>query len=223
MSTTPGAPTHRSFPFGKLLVGVAAGFALALAFGAGALLAYEGQYSERIYPGVVVDDIDVSGLTRTQVIARLEAAMASYAGGAAVVSVDGTQVTIPYDALGRRADVESLVDQAMALGRTAGDPLGRAVGGVRSLSRRDPHRPHREARSGVRATRGCRARRAGQSRPRERHRRPDEDGLRDDPRHARQGAAERRGRRGPHCPARGPGRAGHPRAGLHDRPGFSHA
>ena len=65
MTTPDSAPAaSRGFPFGKLVVGVLAGFVLALGFGAGALLAYQGQYEDRIYPGVTVDGVDVSGLTR---------------------------------------------------------------------------------------------------------------------------------------------------------------
>ena len=48
----------------SLAFGVLAGFVLASAFGAGALLAYEGQYAERICPGVTVAGVDVAGLDR---------------------------------------------------------------------------------------------------------------------------------------------------------------
>ena len=60
MTTVTETPSPgRRFPFAKLVLGILAGFALALAFGAGALLAYQGQYAERIYPGVSVDGVDV--------------------------------------------------------------------------------------------------------------------------------------------------------------------
>ncbi len=134
MTTTPGAPSSgRSFPFGKLLLGMLAGFVLMLAFGAGALLAYQGQYADRIYPGVTVDGVDVSGLTREAAAARLEAGLAGYSEGTAVITVDGTEIRVPYAALGRRADVDALVELAWAVGRSPGDTLGRAAQGVRSL------------------------------------------------------------------------------------------
>jgi vancomycin resistance protein YoaR len=131
--TTDAPPHHRGFPFGKLLIGVLAGFVLALGFGAGALLAYQGQYAERVYPGVVVDGVDLSGLSRDDAVAELDRALAGYAAGAAVVDVDGTSVRIPYAALGRRADVEALVDLAWSVGRSEGGLVERAAQGVRSL------------------------------------------------------------------------------------------
>jgi vancomycin resistance protein YoaR len=131
-SETPPPPS-RGFPFGKLVLGVAAGFALTLAFGTGALLAYQGQYAERIYPGVSVAGVDVAGLSRDAATARLERELAGYAAGTAVIDVDGTELRISYASLGRRADVATLVDLAWSIGRSEPDPIGRAARGVRGL------------------------------------------------------------------------------------------
>jgi vancomycin resistance protein YoaR len=135
MTTTPqlDPPASRSFPFGKLILGVLAGFVLVLAFGVGALLAYQGQYADRVYPGVVVDGVDVSGLTRDAATATLAAELGGYASGEAVVTVDGRAFRFPYATLGRRADVDALVDLAWSVGRGHADPVGRAAQGVRSL------------------------------------------------------------------------------------------
>jgi vancomycin resistance protein YoaR len=133
--TTPAtsAAPRRGFPFGRLVLGVLAGFALALSFGVGAMLAYQGQYTDRIYPGVTVDDVDVSGLTRDAAAARLERDLARYGQGRASIIVDGIELTIPYADLGRRADVTTLVELAWSVGRGQPDALGRAAQGVRSL------------------------------------------------------------------------------------------
>ena len=133
MTNPSTPPPPRGFPIGKLVLGVVAGFVLALGFGAGALLAYQGQYAERIYPGVTVAGIDVSGLSRDAATARLERVLAGYAAGAAVVDVSGTRLHIPYASLGRRADVATLVDLAWSVGRSEPDPIGRAATGVRGL------------------------------------------------------------------------------------------
>ncbi|MBE3073814.1 MAG: VanW family protein, partial [Actinobacteria bacterium] len=134
MTTTPGAPpSSRSFPFGKLILGMITGFTLTLAFGAGALLAYQGQYADRVHPGVTVDGVDISGLTRAAATARLQDRLARYAEGSAVIAIDTSEVRITYAALGRRADVDKLVELAWSVGRDGGDPLGRAAQGVRSL------------------------------------------------------------------------------------------
>jgi vancomycin resistance protein YoaR len=131
-SVTP-PPPPRSFPFGKLVLGVVAGFVLALGFGAGALLAYQGQYTDRIYPGVTVAGVDVAGLSRDEATARLEQRLAGYAAGTAVIEVDATRLRIPYASLGRRPDVAALVELAWSVGRSEPDPVGRAARGVRSL------------------------------------------------------------------------------------------
>ena len=134
MTTTPAAPpASRGFPFGKLILGILAGFVLVLAFGVGALLAYQGQYADRVYPGVVVDGVDVSGLTRDAATATLTAELGGYSSGEAVVTVDGREFRFPYATLGRRADVDALVELAWSVGRTHADPVGRAAQGVRSL------------------------------------------------------------------------------------------
>jgi vancomycin resistance protein YoaR len=133
MTTSTTTTGGRSFPFGKLILGVIAGFVLALGFGAGALFAYQGQYEDRVYPGVEVDGVDVSGLSRDAATAALEAALATYGDGQAVIDVDGTEVRIPYADLGRRADVAALVDLAWSVGRSTNDPVGRAAQGVRTL------------------------------------------------------------------------------------------
>jgi vancomycin resistance protein YoaR len=130
---TAPRPDHHRFPFGKLLLGVLAGFVLAFGFGAGALLAYQGQYADRIYPGVTVDGVDVAGLTREAAAATLERDLAGYSDGAATLVVDGTELQIPYLALGRRADVATLVGLAWSVGRSNDDAVGRATQGVRSL------------------------------------------------------------------------------------------
>ena len=125
---------HRRFPFGRLIFAVVAGFALALAVGTGALFAYQGRYADRIYPGVTIAGVDVGGLDRAGARAAVEHGLAGLATGTIVVTASESTVRIPYAAVGRRADVDRLVDEAFAVGRT-GDTVGRAAEGVRSLVR----------------------------------------------------------------------------------------
>ncbi len=132
MATDATAAARRGFPFGKLVLAVVAGFVLAVGFGAGALLAYQGQYEGRVYPGVTVDGVDVSGLTREEAIARLESELATYGQGSALIDVEGKKYRITYAAMGRKVDAERLVDLAWAVGRSDDDALANAIGGVRS-------------------------------------------------------------------------------------------
>jgi len=133
MTSTTATDLRRGFPFGRLLLGMLAGIVLVLAFGTGALFAYQGRYAERIYPGVTVDGVDVAGLTPEAARARLERDLARYGQGVAVIVLDGSRVEIPYAALGRRADVDVLVELAWSVGRSQEDPLARAAQGVRTL------------------------------------------------------------------------------------------
>ncbi len=134
MTSSPVAPPSRpAFPFGRLVLGFVAGLTLTLAVGAGALLAYQGQYADRVYPGVEVAGVDVSGLTRQAATARLQEKLGGYANGSVVLSIDGTETRIPYAALGRRPDVDTLVALAWSVGRGGDGPLERAAHGVRSF------------------------------------------------------------------------------------------
>jgi vancomycin resistance protein YoaR len=109
-----------------------AGIVLVGAFGSGALLAYDRQYADRIVPGVTVDGVDVAGLDRQAATARLEEQLAGYGDGQVLIKTSRGSTTVPYSALGRTADVDRMLDAAFTVGRV-GDPVNRAVDGVRSL------------------------------------------------------------------------------------------
>lgn len=129
--TMPTAPRRR-FPFGRLIFATIAGFILTGAVGAGAIFAYQDRYQDRVYPGVSVDGVDLAGLDRGAAGARLEQAMAHYGQGTVRIAAGNQSVSIPYSALGRVADVATLVDQAMAIGR-ATDGVAGVAEGVRTL------------------------------------------------------------------------------------------
>ena len=162
MTTPDSAPAaSRGFPFGKLVVGVLAGFVLALGFGAGALLAYQGQYEDRIYPGVTVDGVSVAGLSRDAATATLERALAGYGRGEAVLVFEDGDVRIPYAALGRRADVDTLVELAWSVGRGRPGPLEQGRAGRPEPPRRHPDRAARGRRPRGGRARGRSRRRGG--------------------------------------------------------------
>ena len=114
----------------RLLVGFVLGVLLCLGVAGGSLLALDGQYEGRVLSGVHVAGIDLSGLDRAQASAALTSALAGYGEGQVVVQTSRGNVTVPYAAFSRRADVDAMVDQAMQTGR-AGTPLERAFGQVR--------------------------------------------------------------------------------------------
>ena len=101
---------------------------LALAFAVGAiaflvlvtavaLIAFN-AYSNRVVPGVRIGSVDVSGLNRDQVIAKLQTAYAYLGQGEAKVTTPVGVATITYQQAGRAADVEFMADAAMRIGHT---------------------------------------------------------------------------------------------------------
>ncbi len=128
------APRTRRIPLGKILFAIVAGLLLVGATGTGALFAYQGRYADRIYPGVSVAGIDLGGLDRGAARLALTQGLARFGQGTIVVSAGEQTLRIPFSDVGRHADVDRMLDEAFAIGRT-GDSVVRAADGVRSLVR----------------------------------------------------------------------------------------
>jgi len=118
----------------RFAIAFLAGLLAALALGAGALYGYDRQYDGRILPGVRVGAVDVSGLSPGSARARLEAGFGSVTGGSLVLRAGEREVVVPWAELGRRLDVDALVDDAMGIGRT-GNPVERVIGEARTALR----------------------------------------------------------------------------------------
>jgi vancomycin resistance protein YoaR len=112
---------------GRFLLAFLLGLLGALAVGAGALYAYDTSFADRVLPGVRVGDVDVGGLSRAEAVDRVKAAYASLGVGSIHLRSPQGGVTIGFDEIGRQADVEAMVDAALAIGR-AGGPVERVVG-----------------------------------------------------------------------------------------------
>ena len=98
------------------VVGLLALLLVAAGAAAGALVAWDGQYEGRILPGVHAGTADLSGLDRAGAAAAIEAAF-PWADGRVILRTPDGDRAIPFSAIGRRVDVEALVDAAMASGR----------------------------------------------------------------------------------------------------------
>ncbi len=117
----------------------AAGFAIAFAVGAIAslllvtavALGLSSGYSNRVIPGVHVGPVDVSGLDRVEVIAKLQTYYAYLGQGQVTVTTPVGAATITYQEVARRPDVEAMTDAAMTVGHT-GNPIGDAASILRS-------------------------------------------------------------------------------------------
>lgn len=123
-------------PSGRLRFGAAflVGLMVALLVGVGAIYAYDQQYVGRVLPGVRVGSVDLSGLEPAVAADRLRAEYASLSEGEIVLDGPDGPITVTYDAVGRRADVEAMVADAMAVGR-AGNPIERAIADARTALR----------------------------------------------------------------------------------------
>jgi vancomycin resistance protein YoaR len=115
-----------AFILGVLLVAIAA---------VGTILAYEQSYSGKVAAGVSIGGVEVAGLTRDEAAAKLEAAFSSVGTGAVTLQAATGDTTLTYAQLGRRPDVDAMLDEAFAVGRT-GNPLERVVEEARTAVNR---------------------------------------------------------------------------------------
>jgi vancomycin resistance protein YoaR len=107
---------------------------IGLVAGAGALYAYDREYTGRVLPGVSVGSVNLSGLNPEQATARLAEAYAYLGQGTATVAGGGFEMPIDYAKIDRRADIDRLVAEAMAVGRN-GNPVERIVLDARTAVR----------------------------------------------------------------------------------------
>ncbi|MGZ6266759.1 MAG: hypothetical protein ACXWN4_07630, partial [Candidatus Limnocylindrales bacterium] len=94
-------------------------------------LGLSNYYSTRVIPGVRVGSVDVSGLSRDEVIAKLETAYAYLGQGEVTVTTPVGTATITYEQVGRGPDLEVMADAAMSVGHTE-NPLGDAASIIRT-------------------------------------------------------------------------------------------
>ena len=116
--------------FGAFIVGLVVAL---VASGAG-LYAYDRVHDGQIVHGVRIAGIDVSDLGRDAAAERLRAGLASFGQGTVVVSDGVVKESLTYAALGRGPAIDTLLDQAFAIGRS-GTIVDRGVDEVRTATR----------------------------------------------------------------------------------------
>ena len=125
-------PRHRLWP--RFLVAFLISLLVGLVVGASALYAYDRQYTGRVLPGVSAGAVDLSGLTPEQATDQLKAAYAHFGKGQVLVVGGGFEMPIDYAKIDRHADVEQMVADAMAVGRS-GNPVERVILDARTAVR----------------------------------------------------------------------------------------
>jgi vancomycin resistance protein YoaR len=99
---------------------------------AGASVAIGVAVGTAVMPNVSVGGVDVAGLDRVAAEDRLVAELPSLSAGAATLVVGDDEIVVPYGDLGRRHDIEAMLDAALAVGR-GGNPIGDGISRLRAL------------------------------------------------------------------------------------------
>lgn len=117
-----GRHVHRRRRSAVLLVLFAAilGVGVLCAGAAYAAMRYERAHADRIMPGVRVDGIDVSGMTRAEALAAVRAAAHEELRKPLTVTVGSEHWTVTPATLGRKAAVAAAVNRAMEAGGDLG-------------------------------------------------------------------------------------------------------
>lgn len=112
----------------RFMIGFLLGVLLVLA----ALVGFRQAFVGRIMPGVLVGDVNVGSLTPAMARAALEERFGPLERGTIVVSSSRGSTAIPFAALGRMFDIDTMVGRAAAVGR-GGSPFDEAIFGLRLL------------------------------------------------------------------------------------------
>ncbi len=123
---TVDASEGRRWRSSRVLLAFFIGVLLVVLATVGTILAYEQNYAGRVAAGVSIGGVEVAGLTRDEAAARLDASFASVGTGTVTLEAPTGSTTLTYAQLGRHPNVDAMLDQAFAIGRT-GDPLQRVV------------------------------------------------------------------------------------------------
>ena len=120
----PEPPERPRRPSARVSFGLAFVFGLvaALLLGVGALYGYDRQFTGRILPGVHVGSVDLSGLNADEARSALQAAYGSLSDGRLVLTGSAGDHVIAYADIGRRPDLDAMLDEAIAVGRS-GSPV----------------------------------------------------------------------------------------------------
>jgi vancomycin resistance protein YoaR len=116
-----------------LLIGFASTLTLGVLLTAAVSVAIGVMAANSILPGITVGGVELGGLGQAAATERLEASLPSLSSGQATLEVDGEETVVPYADVGRRHDLEAMVDAAFGIGRDP-NPLLAGLDRLRNLA-----------------------------------------------------------------------------------------
>jgi vancomycin resistance protein YoaR len=129
LPATLDSTRHTRWP--RVLLAFFIGLGLALLIAAGGVFAYEQAHAGKIGAGVHAGTVDLSGLTRDQAAAKINAAYASLGVGQLSLTLPDGTTNVSFADLGRHPDVNAMIDAALAVGRS-GNPISRVADEIRT-------------------------------------------------------------------------------------------
>ena len=103
-----------------MLVGFLATLALGLLVLGGISVAIDVANQDRVLSGVRIAGVELGGLTRAEAEARLAAELPAVDTGAATIVAGDVEETVAYADLGRRYELDAMLDAALGVGREGG-------------------------------------------------------------------------------------------------------
>jgi vancomycin resistance protein YoaR len=117
----------------RLVAGFAVGVLGALFLVAFAAFGFSRAYDGKIMPGVRAGTIDLSGLTRDEAIAKLDAGYASLGQGKVTITTPVGTGTITYQEAGRGPNSAAMADAALEVGH-GGNPVSSVASTIRTFT-----------------------------------------------------------------------------------------
>ena len=132
----PASPSGTGGIAVRFALAFVSGLVLVIAIGGGALFAYGQQYTGKVLPGVSVGEVDLSGLSPRRPGPSSSRRFGTFGDGTITLTGPDGDVTVGYDEIGRAADIDAMVSDALTAGRhgeTMADLLGAPQTALRGI------------------------------------------------------------------------------------------
>jgi len=122
----------RGISWQRVLIGTAIGIVALVLIAAIVAFGYASLNAGRVLPGVTVGGVAVSGLAPAEAEQLLRAELPDVGAGSLQLHIGGIDHEVPYAEIGREYDMDTMLNQAMGIGR-AGNPLDQLANQLRGM------------------------------------------------------------------------------------------